>query len=400
MKSSPMIDFHVEEYEKRLQYLCSAMQKEKISGAIIANAENIRYYSSFQSVTWDSKISTPAMVIISSSGKMAIISSASAYECVQYTSCVEDEYIYRHNNYNNRNASPNGQVETIAEVMQCLGITGTVGLEAGDGMYLHFPMHLIDGVIDYCKNIQFVDISRLIKEQRSIKSFNEQVAVQKANYIFENSLKYAFSVLEIGKTSEKEFAALFCQRAYALHAEQAFPPAVCFGKDRYGEENSYGCSDQRLTGTDGEYFSVCGGAVKFKGMFAGRDCAGLIGTPSDQQQQAVSWCNQARDYLLGQVKPGANIKAIIESTNSFLEKATLIGKVAVSCHGIGLDYKEWPADFLEEETVLQTGMTLCFCVQISEANIGKLCIDQPVLVTKYGYQLLTEDLISIASLRP
>lgn len=396
MKTSPMLEYHVDEYEQRLRTFCQNLNQAKIDGAIIANAQNIRYFSSFQSVTWDSKISTPAMVIISAGGEMAVISSASAFETVQYTSCLEDEHIFRHYNYNNRGANPNGQVELIHDVLRKMGIDkGRIGLEAGAGCYLHFPIHLIENITKECSQATFVDVSPLIWRQRQIKSFDEIAALRKACYIYEHGLSYAVEHMALGETTEQGFSALFAHEAFRRHAELFLPPVVQYQKEDDYQSGSYGRPDARIGSESGGCLQIRRGSVTYKGMHASRDCSIMTAKPTPKQSDWIKLCQEGQAHLLALVRNGADIQTLGQNMRAYFAASPVAKDAPAQLvgHGLGLDMWEAPAVDENGRGSLQTGMVLCLGVQV-----GQLTLEQILAVTDYGYELLTPNVAEIVLL--
>jgi Xaa-Pro dipeptidase len=96
MKQSPMLKFPVKEYADRLARIVAEMQRDHLDALILTSDDNTFYFSGFQSIVWDSKVSTPCVLVITKDGAMTIATSRSGRETAGYTSCVEDIRFYTH----------------------------------------------------------------------------------------------------------------------------------------------------------------------------------------------------------------------------------------------------------------------------------------------------------------
>ena len=75
MKASPLLLFPVSEYQRRLNKILAAMEREGFDAVILTSDENTFYLSGFRSIVWDSKVSTPGTVIVTKDGSVALATS-------------------------------------------------------------------------------------------------------------------------------------------------------------------------------------------------------------------------------------------------------------------------------------------------------------------------------------
>ena len=64
MIQSPLLPFPVKEYEDRLAKIVAGMDKTGVDAIILTSDENTYYFSGFNSIVWDSKVSTPGTLVI------------------------------------------------------------------------------------------------------------------------------------------------------------------------------------------------------------------------------------------------------------------------------------------------------------------------------------------------
>ena len=94
MKASPLLLFPVSEYQRRLNKILAAMEREGFDAVILTSDENTFYLSGFRSIVWDSKVSTPGTVIVTKDGSVALATSQGGAPTAGATSCVEDIRTY------------------------------------------------------------------------------------------------------------------------------------------------------------------------------------------------------------------------------------------------------------------------------------------------------------------
>ena len=94
MKKGLILELPLSEYQQRLNKLINQMRKHDLEAIIFTSDENTFYFSGFRSIVWDSKVSTPGVLVITKDGDMVISTSKSGRETAKATSCVEDIRYY------------------------------------------------------------------------------------------------------------------------------------------------------------------------------------------------------------------------------------------------------------------------------------------------------------------
>ena len=73
MRSTPMLDFPLSEFEQRQEKLFAKLEDGGFAAALLTNEENLRYYCNFRSSAWNSEFLCPAMLIAVRGGRLALI---------------------------------------------------------------------------------------------------------------------------------------------------------------------------------------------------------------------------------------------------------------------------------------------------------------------------------------
>lgn len=68
MRSAPMLDFPLDEFEQRLGKLFDTLERTDCAAVLLTNVENLRYYCNFRTSAWNSEFLSPAMLVVARSG--------------------------------------------------------------------------------------------------------------------------------------------------------------------------------------------------------------------------------------------------------------------------------------------------------------------------------------------
>ena len=72
-----MLKFPLTEYADRQRRILVEMEQRGIDALILTSDDNTFYFCGFQSIVWDSKVSTPCVLVITKAGDMMIATSKS-----------------------------------------------------------------------------------------------------------------------------------------------------------------------------------------------------------------------------------------------------------------------------------------------------------------------------------
>ena len=75
MRSAPMLDFPLDEFEQRLGKLFDTLERTDCAAVLLTNVENLRYYCNFRTSAWNSEFLSPAMLVVARSGGIALVTS-------------------------------------------------------------------------------------------------------------------------------------------------------------------------------------------------------------------------------------------------------------------------------------------------------------------------------------
>lgn len=377
MRTSPMLEFPVEEFAQRIGRLTQSLKSAGLDGIMLTSKENTRYFSGLQSIIWSSKVSTPGILFVSADGNARMVGSASASETARYTGCVDDQYV-THFDRNGIPGIPSTYPDALIAAVRDLGLDhGKIGMELGGGCYFSLQLHWFDQVLaglDICP----VDASDLVLAVRSRKSSAEIAVLREAHRMSTEGLRFAFSHTELGRTTEAEFYRLYAQEAFHQGCENILPMSVRFGAERAPYTDCPYREDVIIQDVPHAVLQVAGGLLQH-GYYAKATGTGVVRALNDEQKRLTEACAQVHQYALEQLRPGIPVSQIIRQIDAFAaEKNTnYLGCVG---DGIGLDIQEYPHLAKMDQETLTPGMVLTFGVRFGNEEAGVFCSQEPVVV--------------------
>lgn len=139
MRKGMLLEHPVEEYALRIQRLTKEMQKQNLDAILVTAPDNMRYFCGQRSIVWDSNVSMPGVLVITSSGDMSIAGSQSNHGTAVATSCVdEDQFVPFSNGGHPAKNQPMSFPEAVLRVFANLKLEkARIGMEYGKGWIGH-----------------------------------------------------------------------------------------------------------------------------------------------------------------------------------------------------------------------------------------------------------------------
>jgi Xaa-Pro aminopeptidase len=227
--------------------------------------------------------------------------------------------------------------------------------------------------------LEVVDIGAELALLRRRKSELEVRLLREAARLTDGALDVARAEAKPG-VSERELAA---RLGLALGSEWAFPPCVISGNDDPIPIREP--TERRLQ--EGDTVMVDIGAA-FEGYQADATRTFVIGEPNAEQRRVWEAVTRAYDAAVDATRPGVSCVSLHKAAASAAESAgySLAHRIG---HGIGLATSfEWP-DIPNEQAALEPGVTICIEPGIAVPGAGVMKLEDDVLVTADGCELLT-----------
>jgi Xaa-Pro dipeptidase len=122
-----------------------------------------------------------------------------------------------------------------------------------------------------------------------------------------------------------------------------------------------------------------------------------IGEMDKKFIDAYNACREIQDAVLEETRPGADCEAIFQKTLRLAEqlgyKDSYLGPSGLQthfiAHGVGLELNEFPFLAQGQSYPLEEGMTFAVEPKIVFPGEGSVGLENTVLVTRDGYEILT-----------
>jgi Xaa-Pro aminopeptidase len=172
----------------------------------------------------------------------------------------------------------------------------------------------------------------------------------------------------------------------SLGAEETYSFGIRAGKERYGQPN---CTPSDRAIGRNEMILMDGGLI-FKGFYSDIIRQAIIGKPNEKQRKYYDISVAACEKALEKVKPGEPVGGICRGANEYFVSQGYGENFLSSCgHGLGLDIHEFPNLDCTSNDVLLPGMVIAVEPSLFVPGEGMFGIEENVVVTDKGYELLT-----------
>ncbi len=224
-----------------------------------------------------------------------------------------------------------------------------------------------------------------LQQQRSIKDATEIAALSQAAAIADAALAHCLSALQAG-ISEAEFALELEYQMRKRGAEAvSFETIVGFGARSALPHCPPGA--QRLR--EGDLIVIDFGA-KVAGYGSDMTRSYVLGQASSQQADMYATVSAAQAAALAELRAGADAASVNLAANAVLQASPYAAYASTGLgHGIGLQLHEFPIITPQLNHRLQAGQVITIEPGIYIPGYGGIRLEDDVLITAHGYQLLS-----------
>ena len=274
-----------------------------------------------------------------------------------------------------------GLYENIKELLNNENLK-TLGFEKENLLYREFE-HLDD-----LKNIELIPLENFIENERRIKSNEEIEKIKKACEITDKCFDYVLRKINLGIT-EKE---LKSEIEFFLNkfGGNAFSPIVAFGENASVPHHIAG--DQKLSSNS---FVLLDFGAKYEGYCSDMSRTIFFGKPSEKEIKLYNTVLEAQEMALNKLgeweRQDFEVSHLQNIAESHIEKNGFPAFPHSLGHGVGLQVHEEPSvSKFSEGNDLKQNMVITIEPGIYDLKTGGVRIEDVVLVTKNGYEILTK----------
>lgn len=230
-----------------------------------------------------------------------------------------------------------------------------------------------------------VDVSDAFAKSRLIKDAEEIQRIKKACAIADEAMGTIPDVLYEGM-SESELAAEINYSLQSLGAEKpAFDTISSFGKNSAQPHYSHG--DALLQTGD---FIVCDFGACFRKYNSDITRTFHQGPATEQQREMFETVQRAQQIAFDAIRPGVRAEEVHKAVYSFIEATPFTGRFIHSTgHGLGLAIHDGVGFAPGNTMELREHMVLTVEPGVYLPTVGGVRIEDDILVTKQGMELLT-----------
>lgn len=373
-------DFPTDEYHARVESAQRLMAEQSIDVLLLAQQENVEYFSGFQTGHWNLK-SFPTAVVLLHRTKDPVLVLPQFFAGNAHTGSWVDQLV----TVPEPHADPRAFGPTVTEAIRELaGTSATVGLERGTHLVPNWNLEDYEYVKANLVSADFVSGADVIWGTRTIKSVREIERMQWLTRLTDRAIQSARHALEPGWT-EVQVAAHIQREMVANGAD-----GVAFRNIRAGADR-YACSDslpQERSIGEGEILLIDTGAT-YKTYATDVAYITHIGKATAEHHHQYDVIISAHEAALEAAKPGVPAKEVYFAARRVLDDSTLRTLDMIG-HGIGMDVHEPPMLTPYDETPLKPGMM--FAVEpwlYDSEGMGLFCVEEIVLVTEEGAEVIS-----------
>ncbi|MEA1940333.1 MAG: Xaa-Pro peptidase family protein [Candidatus Caldatribacteriota bacterium] len=337
-------------------------KKEAIDGFLVSNLNNIYYLSGFDG---------EGLALITKENNFLFTDS-------RYTEQAGKESP-QYKIITDKAGKKNARINSLNEMLKKHKMKN-LAFEGNNLSYNDFKKYS-DGL----KTIKLISKNNVIEQIRMKKDKTEIIKIRKAGQIITETLKEIFNIIEPG-VRELDIAT---ELAYTMRKKgakrEAFEAIVVSGE---GSSLPHGKPSEKII-KEGELITIDTGA-DYQNYKSDMTRTIILGKENKKQKEIYYIVLEAQKKALESLKPGMKCNEVDKIARDII-KDKGYGKYFGHGlgHGVGLDIHELPRVSSNDKTVLLPGMVITIEPGIYLPKIGGVRIEDTVLITEDGYEILT-----------
>ena len=363
-----------------LQELREKMEREGFDAILLTSPENIFYVSGYRALEPPTTLS---FIILIGELEPILLTPIPEIGSILSTGCwVKDLRFYGRyfiDEAPEQNIVAESSVESIIKVFEEEGFNrGVLGIEEGNISHSIFKK-----LSASLPQIKLRDASELLYQLRMIKSEEEIDRIRRAVKASEKALMDAFHIVREGIT-ELEISKALKRALIDEGAEWTFIELGAGARSGLPNEQP---SDYRVK--RGDVIRLDFGAV-LNGYCSDISRNAVVGEASERVRRIHEALLKGETTAIEAVKPGVKASEIFRIGQETIRRAGLPNFTRYNLgHGIGLSTHEPPLISPENDELIREGMVFTIEVPYYIYNYGGFNMEDVVLVTEDGYELIS-----------
>lgn len=375
---APDRGFPVNEYRARTANAQAAMADAGMAGLLLMTEPEVRYFSGFQTLFWQSP-TRPWFMFIPASGKPIAVIPEIGADLMRKT-WLDDIRTW------SAPAPDNDGIGLLTELLSPFARAGDkVGLMKGHETHLRMPLADFERLTAALAGLHWGDATDIVRNLRMVKSPAEIAKLHHICAIGSRCFATVPQFANEGMPLEEVFRT-FRREALALGADDV--PYLVGGAATGGYHDVISPPSQRPL-QNGDILMLDTG-VTWDGYFCDFDRNWAIGPADDASRRAYDVLWQATEAGIAAARPGATCRDLYDAMRTVISKVNPEGgDVGRLGHGLGMQLTEWPSLAAWDNTVLTKNMVLTLEPSLSYGNGRIMVHEENIVVRKSSAELLT-----------
>lgn len=379
MHSTPPRGFDRSEFEARTARAQEAMARDGLAGLFLMTEPEIRWFTGFQTLFWQSP-TRPWFLFVPASGKpVAVIPEIGA--ALMRKTWLDDIRTW---------PAPRPNDDGISLLQDLLAPLARekaqIGLLKGHETALRMPLGDWETLIAGLDGLQITDATRLMRRLRGVKSPAEIDKIAHICKIASQSFARLPEIIHAGMPLDAVFRS-FRSEALAQGADDV--PYLVGGAAKGGYADVISPPSARPLET-GDILMLDTGAV-WDGYFCDFDRNWSIGPAGDMAKRAYDVLWRATEAGLEAARPGATCRELYDAmTRVIAEVDDSGGDIGRLGHGLGMQLTEQPSLAAFDETELREGMVLTLEPSLSYGSDQMMVHEENIVIRASAPVLLTQ----------
>lgn len=374
----PTRGFHTQEFEERLKKAQDHMAVHGLSGILLLSEPDVRYFSGFHTLFWQSP-TRPWFLFLPASGKpIAVIPEIGA--ALMRRTWVEDIRTW------SAPAPEDDGISLLTELLLPLAKDGAkLGIMKGHETAWRMPLGDWERLVAALPGLQFEDATAIVQGLRMVKS---EAEIEKLAYICgigSASFERVPEIISEGMALEDVFRSF---RREALFQGADDVPYLVGGADQGGYSDVISPPSRRPL-QRGDILMLDTGAT-WDGYFCDFDRNFSVGPASEAARRAHDVLWRATEAGLEAAKPGNSCRDLFQAMQSVIaeldDEGGDIGRLG---HGLGMQLTEQPSHAVFDETELKEGMVLTLEPSLSYGENLMMVHEENIVLRQSGAELLS-----------
>ncbi|MEM7318183.1 MAG: Xaa-Pro peptidase family protein, partial [Pseudomonadota bacterium] len=345
--SLPDRGFPEAEFVARTERAQALMAETGLAGLLLTTEPEVRYFSGFQTLFWQSP-TRPWFLFVPASGKpIAVIPEIGAE--LMRTTWLDDIRTW------GAPAPKDDGISLLSDVLAPLAQNReTLGVLKGHETSLRMPLGDYERLMQGLGGLNVADATGLIRALRMVKSEREIEKLAHICDIGSRAFAQVPGIAQEGQPLEELFRE-FRRSALALGADDV--PYLVGGADTGGYRDVISPPSRRPL-TRGDIVMMDTGA-NWDGYFCDFDRNFAIGTADSTSRRAYDVLWRATEAGIAAARPGATCRQLFQAMQSVIaEMDQSGGDVGRLGHGLGMQLTEWPSHAAFDSTEIVENMVL------------------------------------------